>query len=116
MAAARAWLTGDRQAAADRDLAESMAAFGASAAYVAACLPPRAAFRLWPQNRPAWEAFLAVCHQWRLSPQGQAVALDYAQAEAGWRLAGVAMDPALFGQVRLIEAAVVEALQEAGGV
>jgi hypothetical protein len=56
---------------------------------------------------PAIEAFLEIAGQWRVLPRYGApphyLGLDYAAAEAGLRLAGVAVTPALWDEIRLIE-------------
>lgn len=72
---------------------------------------------VWPENAPAVEAFLAVATQWRVvaGPERlRVVGLDYAGARAGWDLAGIAMTPALFADVRIMEAAAIAALNEGG--
>jgi len=60
------------------------------------------------------DAFLTVAGQWRSVPRFGAaplwLGLDYTAAEAGWRLAGVELTPALFSEVQLIEAGAVQAL------
>lgn len=72
---------------------------------------------MWPENAPAVEAFLAAATQWRVvaGPERlRVVGLDYAGARAGWDLAGIAMTPALFADVRIMEAAAIAALNEGG--
>jgi Phage related hypothetical protein (DUF1799) len=51
----------------------------------------------------ALEAFLAVASQWRIGPQGRALGLDYAGAQAGLALAGITVTPALWADLREIE-------------
>ncbi|WP_425099133.1 DUF1799 domain-containing protein [Tropicibacter sp. S64] len=62
---------------------------------------------LWAEHIPAVEAYLAIGSQWRTLPQFGApprwLGLDYTAAEAGLRLAGFAMTPELWAEVRLIE-------------
>lgn len=65
---------------------------------------------LWDEHLPAWEAWCAVSGQWRsipLSGFGGAtviwVGLDYAAAQAGLTLAGIAPTPDLWAEVRVIE-------------
>jgi hypothetical protein len=70
---------------------------------------------LWACHLPAWQAFVAVASQWRpvIGPGGLFwPGLDYAGAEAGFRLAGIAMTPDLWDEVRLIEGGAREALNE----
>lgn len=69
---------------------------------------------VWPEHVPALTAFLAVSGQWRvLARQGQpdrVLGLDYAAAEAGLRLAGIAVTPDTWTELRLIEAGARDAL------
>lgn len=71
---------------------------------------------LWPDHIPALEAFLAVQTQWAtvVYPMGQTLhhGLRYEGVEAGLRMAGIEVTPALWGQIRLIEAGAKEALNE----
>ncbi|TMV09817.1 hypothetical protein FGK63_01740 [Ruegeria sediminis] len=63
---------------------------------------------IWAWLVPALRAFLAIDTQWRMAPLGmggmRALGLDYAAARAGLDLAGIEMTPALWADVRLIEA------------
>lgn len=72
---------------------------------------------LWPDHLPAWRAWCAVSGQWRT----QVVAgletvrviwlgLDYGAARAALELAGLAMTPGLWSEVRLIEQGAIEEL------
>lgn len=61
---------------------------------------------IWAENEAALRAFLAVASQWRDG------GLDYAGARAGFELAGLDVDPALWGEVRVIEAGAREAIAE----
>jgi hypothetical protein len=69
---------------------------------------------LWPEHLPALEAFLAVRSQWRMVARFGApplfVGLDYTAAESGLRMAGIAVTPELWTEVRLIEEGAIEAL------
>lgn len=68
---------------------------------------PDAGFALWEAHRPAWEAFAAVAGQWRTVPREHRtvwLGLDYQAAQAGLALAGIAVDPETWAEVRMIEA------------
>lgn len=66
-------------------------------------------FQVFPENWPALKAFLAVSTQWRAITRMDGSVywqgLDYAGAERGFALAGIDIDPALWGDVRVMEAA-----------
>lgn len=72
---------------------------------------------VWPENERAVLAFLEVGTQFRSVAHKngivQRIGLDYQAAEAGFRQAGVAMTPALWQDVRCIEAGVLKADREA---
>ncbi|WP_257195879.1 MULTISPECIES: DUF1799 domain-containing protein [unclassified Bradyrhizobium] len=85
--------------------------------------------RIWPDNVPAVEAFLAVATQWRvvacspggaLGPGGGAIgpsvpiylALDYAAVRAGLDAEGIAVTPELWRGLRVMEQAAAAALNE----
>ena len=89
-----------------------MALLGASPEQIAAMVPPRAEFELWPQHQAAVEAFFHVCHQWRFGPNGRLMALDYPQVEAGWRLAGVTVSQIDWQKIRMIESEVIQLAKE----
>jgi len=71
---------------------------------------------VWPVNCAAVDAFLAVASQRRMVGAGLGgvvmIGLDYAGAEAGLRLAGIEVTPELWAQVRVIEAAARDAMNE----
>jgi hypothetical protein len=68
---------------------------------------------LWPENAAVAEAFLSVATQWRTAPAGPgwvAIGLDYAAVRIGLRAAGIAVTPALWSGLRVMEDAAREAL------
>ena len=70
---------------------------------------------IWPDHVAAVRAFLAVADQWRTAVgQTRAIylSLDYTAVRAGFDLAGIALTPAQWGDVQLIEAGAVAALNE----
>ena len=74
-------------------------------------------FEVWPENWDALSAFLSVSTQWRmvavvtqLGGQTYYQGLDYAGVEAGLRGAAIATTPALWADLRVIEAAARNAL------
>lgn len=58
----------------------------------------------------AVDAFLAVDSQWRQSPKGRFLGLDYTAVRAGLDLAGIEVTPDLWSDVQLIEAGARRAL------
>lgn len=70
--------------------------------------PAESGFGLWAEHLPALEGFLAVDGQWRVAAGGMGglvwLGLDYGAARAGLELAGIALTPAAWGELRLIEA------------
>lgn len=66
-------------------------------------------FQVFAENWPAVVAFLSVSTQWRaISRMDGSVywqGLDYAGAERGFAMAGITIDPALWGEIRVMEAA-----------
>lgn len=80
-----------------------------------------AAFGLWEEHLPAWEAWCAVSGQWRtetLSTAEEArvvwLGLDYTAARAGLDLAGIEMTPEVWDDVRAIEAGAIEEMNRRG--
>lgn len=86
--------------------------------------------RIWPENIPVVEAFLAVATQWRvlacsvggaIGPAGGALAptvpvyisLDYAAVRAGLDAENIAVTPQLWRGLRVMESAAAAALNEA---
>lgn len=70
---------------------------------------------LWDVHLPAFTAFLAVCHQWRVvAGQGAPwfMGLDYTAVRAGFDLAGLTVAPALWDEVRQIEAGAMQVLNK----
>ncbi len=62
---------------------------------------------VWPEHAATVEAFLAIAGQWRMvAGMGGmlALGLDYAGAQAGLELAGIEATPALWADIRVIEA------------
>jgi hypothetical protein len=68
-----------------------------------------APFELLEENRGAFELFLAADTQWRFAGHAP-VGLDFAAVRAIADLLGVALTPALFGALRVIEAEAVHLL------
>jgi hypothetical protein len=66
-------------------------------------------FEIWPENWPAWQAFMAVQTQWATSMAGL-TGLDYARVRHGLRMAGIKPTKEMFENLRLIEGAALEAL------
>ncbi|MBF0453629.1 MAG: DUF1799 domain-containing protein [Magnetococcales bacterium] len=66
-----------------------------------------------PENWPTLELFLLVSTQWRASG-GQRIGLDYSAVLAAMRMEGIEL-PAkeLFGQLRILEDAALQAWSEA---
>jgi hypothetical protein len=58
---------------------------------------------VWPDALPAIDAFLAVSGQWRVTPAGRVIGLDYTAVRAGLDLAGIEMTPDLWSDVQQIE-------------
>ena len=114
--AGRAWAQGglvqDGNAARDT-LAEECRAFGIDPALLDRAADEDAG--IWPEHMGTVQAFLAVAGQWRTAV-GQARiiyhGLDYTAVRAGLKMAGIALTPAQWGDVQLIEAGAVAALNE----
>lgn len=66
-------------------------------------------FEVWQENWPALVAFLAVGTQWRaISRMDGSVyyqGLDYAGVDVGLDRAGISVDPAIWADIRVMEAA-----------
>ncbi len=65
---------------------------------------------MWADHVPAFEAFLVVSGQWRMTGTGHVLGLDYTAVRAGFDLAGVSVTPDLWAEVQLIEAGARRAL------
>ena len=67
--------------------------------------PP--AFEVWPQNMVVVDTFLAIATQWHITglADGRVLwqGLDYARAKAGLELAAIAIAPATWAGVQVIE-------------
>lgn len=67
------------------------------------------AVEVWPENRLSVEAFLAVGTQWRAIARADGgvywQGLDYAGVAAGLRGSGIRQTPAIWGDLRVMEAA-----------
>ncbi len=116
MDAGRAWAAGELSGGTDDDdaasLAQQLQALGIPPeqwpADLATAAGPAASrgLALWAEHVPALEAFVTVGSQMRET------GLDYAGAQAGLALAGIAVDPALWADIRLIEAGAVAFMSE----
>lgn len=76
---------------------------------------------LWEAHLPAWQAWCAISGQWRTvvltSEAGAKViwlGIDYAAARAGLDLAGIAVTPDCWSEVRVIEEGAIEELNRSG--
>ena len=82
----------------------------------AADLQPGSQEAVWAPNAPAVRAFLSVTTQWRYVARSEgrlvATGLDYAAVKPGFKLAGIEMTPALWGDVRIVENGARAALNE----
>ena len=62
---------------------------------------------IWSENEAAYNAFLHVSGQWRAAPRGMGgiywIGLDYTAAKHGFDLAGLAISPETWMDLRLIE-------------
>ncbi|WP_366847302.1 DUF1799 domain-containing protein [Pseudophaeobacter sp.] len=69
--------------------------------------PPENNEGVWECNLPAVEAFFDAATQFKriglADGSTRSLGLDYGGARAAWDLAGVEMNPELFGQVQIIE-------------
>lgn len=93
---------------------EDLRAFGASDDAIDAQLGPEEKnFHVWPENWAAFQAFLDVNTQWITGMSGP-TGLDYERVRAGLDMAGVQVTPELFQKLRILEAAVLNALSKKG--
>ena len=65
---------------------------------------------VWPDNRPAVDAFLAAASQWRTAMALEGgrlrtlwIGLDYAGAAAAWSLCGLAVSATTFASIQALE-------------
>lgn len=76
-------------------------------------------FPVWPENMPIVDAWLVVCSQWRAvamsSGQVLWLGLDYAAARAGLECAAIALSPAQWSSLRLMERVAAAALNGSRG-
>jgi hypothetical protein len=68
-------------------------------------------FDLWDVNEPSLRWFLALSTQWRYSPMGEALGLDYPAAESAARMMGI-QAPDCFGDLRAAERAILKHWRE----
>ena len=103
--AAAYWAGGGKS---DEKAREDLRRFGADEASIEVALGPKEeGFKVWPENWPALQAFLAVQTQWA-SGMGGATGLDYMRVRAGLEMAGIEVTPELFQSLRLMESAALE--------
>jgi len=67
-------------------------------------------FEIDPENWDAFTAFLSVATQWAMASHGGPTGLDYQRVKAGLEMAGVDVTPELFGKLRVIERAALNAM------
>lgn len=104
--AGRAWARGELGSEArDGEAEDDARFFGLD---LGAALDPEPGEGVWPENVAAVEAFLEVGGQWRTATRGDGgvlwIALDYTAARAGLELAGVAITPELWADLRIVAA------------
>lgn len=62
---------------------------------------------LWPENVAAVSAYMVVSTQWRITGRADgglhASGLDYAGVAKGFEMAGIAVSPALWSDLQMIE-------------
>ncbi|MGE0408976.1 MAG: DUF1799 domain-containing protein [Amphiplicatus sp.] len=68
-------------------------------------------FDLWEENDPPLRWFFALSTQWRVSPLGEPIGLDYPAAESVGRMMGLDV-AALFGELRHAERAALKYWRE----
>jgi hypothetical protein len=110
--AARRWAAGDGGGQAGNDeVASDLQALGIEGAEEWLEEQEPEPFAVLPENAQSVELFLLSSTQWRFA-EGLPVSLDYPGVEAAARLAGIAMTPELFADIRIMERAAVEAMRE----
>jgi hypothetical protein len=113
--AGRAWANGTLLSAKPDDLAEEAEFWG----FDPAILQAPTDTGIWDINVDAVNAFLTIDSQFRFTGMGMGgvmvTGLDYAGARAGLDLAGIEVSPALWGDIQMIEAGVVGALNAKRG-
>jgi hypothetical protein len=113
--AGRAWAKGTLFSARRDDLAEEADFWGIDPTL----LQVTETSGVWESNVDAVSAFLTIDSQFRFTGVGMgglvANGLDYAGSRAGLDMAGIAITPALWGAVQLIEAGAVAALNAKRG-
>jgi len=90
-----------------------MRQYGAPEEQIAQVVSERCAkkvFAVLPLNAPVLAAFLAASTQWRLSPNGTPIGLDYASALASIRALRLPLTPDDWRGVQLMEARVIRCL------
>lgn len=69
---------------------------------------PEPTFKIWPENKPAWDAFLTISTQLNIAPNGRVIGINYPAAETGWRLSNTDITPGIFEKIRIIEQTLIE--------
>jgi hypothetical protein len=107
--AAAYWAGGGKH---DEGAREDLKSFGADAAQIEKALGPKEEhFEIWPDNWPAWQAFVSVQTQWSTGFGGP-TGLDYSRVKAGLEMAGIEMTKEMFAHLRIIEAAALKAMSK----
>lgn len=93
----------------DQARADALAMGATPESVEAAHGPEQKEFAVWPENWAALQAFLSVQSQWAVGMSGP-TGLDYVRVKAGLEMAGVAITPELFAQLRLLERGALDAM------
>lgn len=67
-------------------------------------------FAVWPQNKRALDAFMAVRRQWKYGPMGGVLGLDYQGVEAVLRMRKIKIDAELLDDLAIMEGGAMEVL------
>lgn len=69
-------------------------------------------FLIWPENVTSLSVFLACSTQWRYGATGGCLGMDYPALECAMRMMDVKDAPAVFRDVRIMEGAALEVLND----
>jgi hypothetical protein len=95
------------------EVAADLAALGAPAEVIEAeRAAPAEVVEVWEESREPWLLWVDVQTQWRSGWEGMITGLDYAGVMAVCRWKRIKTTPDLFADLRVMEAATLEALAE----
>jgi len=85
------------------ELEQDFKAFGAPPPEMLRAIEQADTFEVWPENWEPLEIFMRLQTQWRVSPTGTLLGLEYAGVRAALCMMGATVTPELFDDLQTME-------------